>query len=128
MFFNWTSTITCPSVTAPTYQTNSGSFSISGGFCFFTIYLYNSSGGTSGASVNPLFCSKPIPASLTKPLGIFGTFAYYEQDIVALGGGVLRGDSGNDPFYFMKYDGGNLVGNDQSSVIRYLFAEGKFPI
>jgi len=128
LFFNWTTTIICPSGTAPTYQTNSGSFSISGGFCFFTIYLYNSSGGTSGASVNPLFCYKPIPASLTKPLGIFGTFAYYEQDIATISSGVLRGDGGNDLFYFMKYNGANMTGDDQSSVIRYLFAEGKFPI
>lgn len=127
-YFNWTATITCPSGTAPTYSTNSCSFSISGGFCLFTIYLQNSSGGTAGASVNPIFCTKPMSASTTKPLSIHGVFSYYEQDAATLASGVLRGDNGASTFYFMLYNGANLTGAEQSSTTRQLFAEGKFPI
>jgi len=128
LFFNWTTTVTCPGGTVPTYSTNSCSFTISNGFCLFTIYLENSSGGTAGASANPLFCSKPISATSTKSLGIHGTFSYYEQDVTALGSGVLRGGNAGATLYFMKYNGANLTGDEQSSTTRQLFAEGKFPI
>ncbi|OQB04295.1 MAG: hypothetical protein BWY21_02081 [Parcubacteria group bacterium ADurb.Bin216] len=127
-FFNWTASITCPGGTAPTYSTNSCSFSISGGFCHFTIYLENSSGGTAGASTNPLFCSKPISANTTLPLTIYGSFSYYEQDVATLGSGVLRGGNGTSLFYFMKYNGANLAGDEQSSAQRQLFAQGSYPI
>ncbi len=127
-FFNWTASITCPSGTAPSYSTNSCSFSISNGFCLFTILLENSSGGTAGASANPLFCSKPISATSAISLSIHGVFSFYEQDVTTLGSGVLRGGNGSSLFYFMKYNGDNLTGEEQSSTTRQLFAEGKFPI
>jgi len=127
-FFNWTASITCPSGTAPSYSTNTCSFSISGGFCHFTIYLENTSGGTAGATTNPIFCSKPMSASTTKSLSIYGTFSYYEQDVATLGSGVLRGSNGSSQFYFMKYNGANLTGDEQSSTIRQLFGQGEFPI
>ena len=119
-YFSFTATITCPGGTAPTYSNNSCNFAVNGGTVTVTYHLSNTSGGTAGASANPLSINTPIRPSSGSRSG-FGS-AYN-------GGTAINGfliydfiavtEPANDRFYigFRAY---NITGADQNNPNRYM--------
>lgn len=119
-YFNFTVTPTCPSGTAPTYSTSQGTFSVNGGTVVVQYYLSNSTGGTAGASANPLYLNTPIRPSTATRSG-FG--AAYNGG-TAINGFVIYDvlavtEPSNDKFY-MGLRAYNITGADQNNANRYL--------
>jgi hypothetical protein len=95
-----------------------------GGWCFVNIKLLNTSGGTAGASANPIFISYPIPASST--VLSMGTGVCYENGGTT--GAVICRYGASDTFYFHNASFANILGQDQSSADRYLGFTLAYPI
>lgn len=119
-YFNFAVTPTCPSGTAPTYTTSQGTFSVNGGTVVAQYYLSNTTGGTAGASANPLYLNTPIRPSTATRTG-FG--AAYNGG-TAINGFVIYDvlavtNPANDKFY-MSFRASNITGADQNNANRYI--------
>lgn len=119
-YFNFTVTPTCPGGTAPTYTTSQGTFSVNGGTVLVQYYLRNTTGGTAGASANPIYLNTPIrPSTATRS----GYGAAYNGG-TAINGFVIYDflsvtDPSNDKFY-MGLRTYNIMGSDQNNANRYI--------
>jgi len=114
-YFSYTPVVTCPSGTAPTYTTKTGRFTVKGSQVHVQIQMLNTTGGTAGASANPLFCTVPI--NIYAGISAIGSGAAYEES------GTLKGvfcRNNTSAFYFHNADFTNILGQDQSSAARQL--------
>lgn len=118
LYFSFTPVVTCPSGTPPTYANTTARFSITNGLVSMSMLFENTSGGTAGASANPIYLTG-FPCSLVNA-GVMGVGVFYEQDIATIKTIFARYASATS-CYMHGVDGINIMGSDQSSPQRYLF-------
>lgn len=117
--FAYTTTVTCPSGTAPTYTTNTGRFSIVGNRVSGSTVLSNSSGGTAGASANPIIVTTPTTVANSST----GQYTIGHGKSYELGGtmGMFSATYASaTTAYLASYNFTNVLGDDQSSASRYI--------
>lgn len=114
-YFTYTPSITAPGGTAPSYANIAYYFTIVGDFIDVNIDLSNSTGGTAGAGLVPMFVTIPVIGT-TSVIG-YG-IAYEESGTM---GSLIARNGGDGTMYFHLVNFSNILAADQSSTARNLF-------